>query len=68
MVVQSRIAQQRLRHVLARLKAVGGQHITDTAIKALHHPIGLRRSGLGQAVLNVQCPVLRITGQTRAGR
>ena len=30
------------------------EHIADAAIESLHHPIGLWRSGLSQAVLNAQ--------------
>ena len=54
MVVQVHIALERLAHILARYEAMRLQHIADASIEALHHPIGLGRSGLDEPVLNAQ--------------
>ena len=50
MVVQNGVAHQCLLHVLVRHEAVRVQHITDTAIKALHHAAVLNAQGFAQLV------------------
>jgi len=47
-------AQQRLRHVLGAVEAVGSEEIGNAAIEALDHAVGLRCAGLGQAVFYAQ--------------
>ena len=54
MVVQDHIAQQRLLQILTTVETVASQHIGDAPIKALDHVVGARRSGFGQAALDVQ--------------
>jgi hypothetical protein len=53
-VVQIHVSVQRLRQVLLAVESVRLEHIGNAAIEALDHAIGLRRSGLGQAVFDIE--------------
>lgn len=53
-VVRRDIPQRGLHHVLARAEVTGFDHIADPAIEAPRHAVGLRRSGLAQAMLNAK--------------
>ena len=54
MVVEPDIAHQRGLQVLGAIEAMGGQHLGDAAIETLDHAMGLRCTGLGQAVFDTQ--------------
>jgi len=53
-VVQPYKPVQRLLQILSAVEVVRAQHLTEPAIEALHHAIGLLCFGLGQPVLNPQ--------------
>ena len=54
-IVQPTVSLERLLEVFACSIAPGRQHVADTAIEALHHPIRLRPSRLDPAVLDAAC-------------
>ena len=54
MVVQIHVPVQRLRQVLQAVETVHLEHIGNAAIEALDHAIGARRSGFGQAELDIE--------------
>ena len=53
-VIELHVAKQCLVHVEGAIEPVGLEHLTDPAIEALDHLVGLRRARLGQSVLNSQ--------------
>ncbi len=54
MVVKADIAVQGLLQVQGRVEVMGLQDVADAPIEPLHHPVGLRGSGFGQAMLDAQ--------------
>jgi hypothetical protein len=48
------VSVQRLRQILLTVESARFQHIGYTAVQALGHAIGARRSELGQTMLYVQ--------------
>ena len=54
MVIELHVAKQCLVHIEGAIEPVGLEYVTDPAIEALDHPVGLRRARWGQSVLNSQ--------------
>ncbi len=54
MVVEPGIPEQSGFQVLSAVVTARGEHLGDTAIKALDHTVCLRGSGLGQTMLNTE--------------
>jgi hypothetical protein len=54
MIVQPHVALDRSLEVFPTDEVVTSEHLFDTAVKALHHPVGLGSSRAGQSVLDAQ--------------
>ncbi|MPN18767.1 hypothetical protein SDC9_166130 [bioreactor metagenome] len=54
LVVQPHKAVQRLLQILGTVEVMRAKHLAQTAVESFDHPVGLRRPGLGQSMLNAQ--------------
>ena len=52
LMVDLHILQKGLLQALGGIEAGGGQHLTDAAVEALDHAVGLGVTGLDETVLN----------------
>ena len=68
MVVEPSVSQKGLLQVVATEEVMAAQHLFDTAVEALHHPVGLRPTWAGEPMLDAESVAQRIEGMLSGGR